>query len=429
MRRTTVGLFLILVGLGSALGQVPTPLPQPVGPEYDTLDALLARHPPQGFDTHWYTLKGRSTVGDGFSGNFYFLRGSAFATNSAMVIAWEDGQLIRVYDGPVRGSWFEGSSTDYVGIGKTGSPAVTPLEVVGTTKSSFLESREGVAFNAYYSGGWKYREGGYAYYIQANAGFDSFTVFTAPSGSADTAVTFSPSLVVDGAGNVTALNSFIAPHLVAGTDIVSPLFTVDTLLTDTIGVTNFVVASNFTATTSITLGGVTRTTWPSVGARRYVYLYAPTYVDGAGCTLQPFNGELAGRAVFTNNLGTNSNWAKWTIIVPPDMDSTQDWKLEYLKFVPVANGDTSVQTYHISMFDGPDNALDDGTYINEVELSKIPGSASLGFSQTITNQTLTGWRTSLTPGDQFIVKVARAVTASGAASAIPSVVLSYVSNQ
>jgi len=169
----------------------------------------------------------------------------------------------------------------------------------------------------------------------------------------------------------------------------------------------------------------------SANRRTQIYLYDPTIIDGVGCTRQGETGELAGRATYSGSASPSANWAKWTIIVPFDIDTTQDLRVEYFKFVLLGDPDTASHTYKIAMFDGADSATADGTYINEVTMTKADSSGELRDLETIKSVTLTNWKGSLTPGDQWIVKVARdgAADASTGGSVVASIILSYVSNQ
>lgn len=92
--------------MASAFAIFAAPNPQPVGPEYDTLSELFAKKPISGQDAHWYTLKGRAQIGDGFDGNFYWVAGSTAQTNQGTVFAWGNGRLIRSFTGPLDVRWF-----------------------------------------------------------------------------------------------------------------------------------------------------------------------------------------------------------------------------------------------------------------------------------------------------------------------------------
>lgn len=70
--------------------------PIPVGPEYDTLTDLLAHQPLTNNVAKWYFLKGTNTIGDSGAGDFYWLNGSAAATNADSIFAWGPGRLFKV---------------------------------------------------------------------------------------------------------------------------------------------------------------------------------------------------------------------------------------------------------------------------------------------------------------------------------------------
>lgn len=98
------------------------------------------------------------------------------------------------------------STNGYVAIGKGETPAVVPLEVVGSVKASLLESRDGVLFNTYFDGSnFRLREDGYAFKIQAQNSYSNLVISITGSNAANSIVTWTNALTIRQNGTIDKL--------------------------------------------------------------------------------------------------------------------------------------------------------------------------------------------------------------------------------
>lgn len=164
------------------------------------------------------------------------------------------------------------STNGYIGINQADTAAVTPFEVLGTSKATLFEG-ESSAYNAYFSAGaWHYRAPGYAYLVQAQPTFGSYVIFTAPTGVADAVITFVASISIDSTGNVSIPVSLTVPSL-----------TISNLYTQTITSTNgLTVLQGTTAPTAAAVGAGAGRLWASNSVPPTIYWTSTT--DGASAT-------------------------------------------------------------------------------------------------------------------------------------------------
>lgn len=168
--------------------------------------------------------------------------------------------------------------------------------------------------------------------------------------------------------------------------------------------------------------------------KKYLTFGAVDTVDGTGTVIQTTASEQRLRANFSHEVDEASNWGLWNAVsVPEDLDTTVDLKIERFKFIS-GGADTGTQRYIISMYSAGDSVVDYSTTINAVNLDFAGDpSGEAGDYQTISNVTLTSWRTSLTPGNGWFIKVARdgdaAQDSSTQDSWLAGFVISYTSTQ
>lgn len=132
-RCAAIGLTALLLIAAAAI---------PVGPEYDTLNDLLAHQPVPNVAAKWYNLKGRTTIGDGGGGTFYWVNGSTTTTNAGTVFRWGNGRLVRQYDGPLFAKWFgalgKGVSDDTTAVQAAITFAIGTGEILHFTEGIYL---------------------------------------------------------------------------------------------------------------------------------------------------------------------------------------------------------------------------------------------------------------------------------------------------
>jgi hypothetical protein len=163
----------------------------------------------------------------------------------------------------------------------------------------------------------------------------------------------------------------------------------------------------------------------------YIVLSHPHLVDGAGAILQTNDTTVAyfGQAQFANGTAASGNFLEYRITVPEDLDTTVDLKVERWKF-RLGGSDTATHRYVISMQSVADSAAYVGTPANAVNMD-FAGDASgaNGDVETVSNITLTAWKSNVTPGALWVIRVARDGNNGADASTVSSysgpLVLSY----
>lgn len=123
-------------------------------------------------------------------------------------------------------------------------------------------------------------------------------------------------------------------------------------------------------------------------------------------TDNPSPGNFAHSAPSTNENGVTFKWT-----VPEDIDNTVDLKVTRFKVIADSGGDDGAIDFAFGMKDIADsNTISPLTYDNWIGGTLTPSSS---FSQdvfTLSDITLTGWRSALTPGHTFLIRVQRSIT-------------------
>lgn len=146
-----------------------------------------------------------------------------------------------------------------------------------------------------------------------------------------------------------------------------------------------------------------------IALRNYIVLASPFSVDGSGAVFQTTNSSpYFGQALFSGTAATNANYAEYRITVPEDLDTSADLKVERLKF-RLNGADTNAVTFNIGMASVADSASYDSPTLGQWIALSFAGDASgaSGDVETISNTTLTGWRTNLTAGRLWVIRLNR----------------------
>lgn len=138
----------------------------------------------------------------------------------------------------------------------------------------------------------------------------------------------------------------------------------------------------------------------------FVLLGFPSVCDGVGAVIQVSPQQnYNGQARYSNSANVSGNYVEYRLIVPLDMDSGTDLKIESFAF-RLGGTDTGNHRYIISCASSAPSTS--GTLGSSVNLD-FPGdpSGASGDMEYITNVVLTGWKTVLSPGQQWVIRVAR----------------------
>jgi len=172
----------------------------------------------------------------------------------------------------------------------------------------------------------------------------------------------------------------------------------------------------------------------AVKLKNYLVLAFPHNCDGTGAIIATNDNTQAyfGQAAFSGSSATNANWVEYRITVPEDIDTSVDLKVERWK-VRLGAADTAAQTYNIGMASIADSASYDSPTLGQWTALSLSADASgaSGDVETVSNVTLTGWRTNVTAGRLWVIRVNRdgAGDASTQASYSGPLVISYGSTQ
>lgn len=150
-----------------------------------------------------------------------------------------------------------------------------------------------------------------------------------------------------------------------------------------------------------------------------------TIPNQADATLNTF-----GRVMFTGNVATtNTNFAEYSTTVPLGLSTAEDLKVEYVQFRTTGT-QTGAVKFDIGMTDIADSAAADPTsFSNWIQLpSATLSSPAANDTFTISNQTLTGWRSGLTAGHRLKIRFDRNDTNTDPVELL-QLVISYVESQ
>lgn len=168
----------------------------------------------------------------------------------------------------------------------------------------------------------------------------------------------------------------------------------------------------------------------TIKMKGYIVLASPFSADGAGAVISSNNNSLVyfGQALMSGSAATNANYIEYRITVPEDIDTSIDLKVERWKF-RLSNTDTGAHTYNIGMASVADSATYDSPTLGQWVALSFAGDASgaSGDVETVSNVTLTSWKSNVTAGQLWVIRINRdgANDASTVAAYSGPLVLSY----
>jgi len=136
----------------------------------------------------------------------------------------------------------------------------------------------------------------------------------------------------------------------------------------------------------------------------YLALSHPHNCDGTGAVIQTTaTANYYGQALFSASAAAASNYCEYRVTVPEDIDTAVDLKVARWKF-QLSGADTGAHCYKISMSSVADSAAYAGSLTNTINLPKAAdASGASGDVETVSDITLTDWRTSVTAGQLLVI--------------------------
>jgi len=172
----------------------------------------------------------------------------------------------------------------------------------------------------------------------------------------------------------------------------------------------------------------------SLKVKNYIVLAFPHLCDGAGAIIATNDNtqKFFGQALFSGTAATNANFVEYRLTVPEDIDTAVDLKVERWK-IRLSNTDTSAHKYNIAMASVADSAGYDSPTLGQWVAIDIGADASgaSGDVETVSNVTLTDWKSNVTAGRLWVIRVNRdgANDTSTVAAYSGPLVISYGSTQ
>jgi len=138
----------------------------------------------------------------------------------------------------------------------------------------------------------------------------------------------------------------------------------------------------------------------------YIVLANPT-LCAAGAPMQTTNtARVFGQCKYGNGTDKATNYAEYILTVPPDIDTSVDLTAKF-KFV-LGDADTGDHEYEISMISIADSADNASAPSNAVSLAyTADASGASGDVETAGETTLTDWKSNVTAGNLWYIRVAR----------------------
>jgi hypothetical protein len=112
-----------------------------------------------------------------------------------------------------------------------------------------------------------------------------------------------------------------------------------------------------------------------------------------------------GHCKFSNSADKATNYAEYSLVVPPDIDTSVDL-VGTFKFI-LSDADTADHEYEISFDSVADSAAWAGSLGDAVSLAYTADENGASGDVETATATLTGWRSAMTAGQVFIIRVAR----------------------
>lgn len=163
--------------------------------------------------------------------------------------------------------------------------------------------------------------------------------------------------------------------------------------------------------------------------KSYLKFNFPRRIDGTGCTYPNTNDFTLNTFMvprFSGTVATNSNWCRFAIRVPKDIDTSVDPVASLT--VRLSAADTGAQIYNAGFASVANSAVATAT-VGTWVIMNVAADAS-GASddvESVSNVTLTGWGAGLTAGQWWVVELNRAgaVDASTVASDLLELEIEY----
>jgi hypothetical protein len=172
----------------------------------------------------------------------------------------------------------------------------------------------------------------------------------------------------------------------------------------------------------------------SLKTKQFLVLAFPHTCDGVGAIIATNDNtqKFFGQALFSGSAAATANYIEYRIAVPEDIDTSVDLKIERWKF-RLAAADTNGHSYVITMASVADSAAYDSPTLGQSVTLTFSGDASgaSGDVETVSNVTLTNWKSNVTAGQFWVIRLARNgdTDASTQASYSGPLIISYGSTQ
>jgi hypothetical protein len=142
------------------------------------------------------------------------------------------------------------------------------------------------------------------------------------------------------------------------------------------------------------------------GAWGYIVLTHP-HLCASGAPMQTTStANTYGQCKYGNATDKATNYAEYYLVVPPDIDTNTDLTATFK--IKLGGADTGDHEYEISFDSVADSAAYAGTLGDPISLAfTADASGAENDVETAGETTLTGWRSAMTAGQLFVVRVAR----------------------
>jgi len=159
----------------------------------------------------------------------------------------------------------------------------------------------------------------------------------------------------------------------------------------------------------------------------YIHLTHPHMADGTGATIDTTESNAYyGQALFADDANYAANYVEYRLMVPSDIDTSVDLVLEDMA-IRLADADTAAHCYQIEHDSVADSASYDTASFGQridVEMAADASGAS-GDVEIMSDITLTDWKSNVTAGQLWVIRVSRDGDGSECSGGDASTVDSY----
>lgn len=224
--------------------------------------------------------------------------------------------------------------------------------------------------------------------------------------------------VVDYLGNVTAAGSVTSSG--AGSFTGTNNFNI--VNANTLGVSNNItVLGIYQGTINADAAGTV------LKQTKYLVLQGPNYGDGVGAIPQTNNYTVTGlmHYTFSGTAAASANYVRYEIAVPEDLDTAGTVKIARFKF-STSGTSTSQINWQAQLGQSAVSGARTPSFGTAITFNVTPSSVTANDIFEAAGVTLTGWAAALTPGNFWVIEIARDGTDSNNDSMTDAVlVLSY----